>query len=209
MAEGEQLFRVIIVGDTGVGKSCFLLRFTESRFNSQHNITIGVEFGAKTILVDGQAVKLQIWDTAGQESFRSITRSFYRKADGVLLMYDVTAGHTFASLPHWIEEIRDNSPSGVVIYLVGNQVDLEESRQYGTDREEREVTLQQAKELAEKLGLAGCQETSAKTGLNVELAFLEFAQELLLRRVEKSQDAVAVTPKIELRRNATGKKQCC
>jgi small GTP-binding protein len=129
MAEGELLFRVIIVGDTGVGKSCFLLRFTENRFSEQHNVTIGVEFGAKHIQLDGHVVKLQIWDTAGQESFRSITRSFYRKADGVLLVYDVTAGHTFTNCTHWINEIRENSPPDTVIFLVGNQVDLEESKQ--------------------------------------------------------------------------------
>lgn len=209
MAESEQLFRVIIVGDTGVGKSCFLLRFTENRFTTQHNITIGVEFGAKTINVDGQLVKLQIWDTAGQESFRSITRSFYRKADGVLLMFDVTAEHTFANCTHWIEEVRENSPADVVIYLVGNQVDLEESSQYASCREDREVTAEQAQSLVRDEDLAGYQETSAKTGLNVDLAFLEFAQVLLQRRAEKAQDALAVAPKVDLHLHAKPKRRCC
>lgn len=91
----EQLFRIIIVGDTGVGKSCLLLRFSEDKFNENHDVTIGVEFGTKSLILDNQPLKLQIWDTAGQESFRSITRSFYRRADGVLLVYDATARHTF------------------------------------------------------------------------------------------------------------------
>ena len=96
----EQLFRVIIVGDTGVGKSCLLLRFSEDKFHEDHNVTIGVEFGTRSLKVGNQMVKLQIWDTAGQESFRSITRSFYRRADGVLLVYDVTARHTFENCSH-------------------------------------------------------------------------------------------------------------
>ena len=131
MAE-ELLFRVVIVGDSGVGKSCFLLRFTENRFKQQHSITIGVEFGAKSLNIDGHLVKLQIWDTAGQESFKSITRSFYRKADGVFLMYDVTNKASFDHcLENWVHEIRENSPDheAVAIYLIGNQVDLDETKQ--------------------------------------------------------------------------------
>jgi Ras-related protein Rab-2A len=125
--EPEVLFRVIIVGDTGVGKSCFLLRFTEGKFREQHNVTIGVEFATKCLSIDGKWVKLQMWDTAGQENFRSITRSFYRKADGVILMYDITNPSSFDNCEYWIEEIRQNSSLDVVIYLVGNQVDLNES----------------------------------------------------------------------------------
>lgn len=123
--EPEVLFRVIIVGDTGVGKSCLLLRFTEDKFNDQHNVTIGVEFGSKVINFDNTTVKLQVWDTAGQEVFRSIARGFYRKADGVLLVYDITARHTFENCEYWLDEIRNNSSLGVVIFLVGNQIDLE------------------------------------------------------------------------------------
>lgn len=123
----DVLFRVIIVGDTGVGKSCFLLQFTEGQFREQHNVTIGVEFATKCVTVEGKCVKLQIWDTAGQENFRSITRSFYRKADGVILMYDITNAASFANCEYWLEEIRQNSTLDVVIYLVGNQVDLQET----------------------------------------------------------------------------------
>ena len=169
MDSSDFLFRVLIVGDTGVGKTCFLLRFTENRFKDAHNVTIGVEFGAKTLTVAGQSVKLQIWDTAGQESFRSITRSFYRKADGVLLMYDITDEQTFASCEFWVKEIQENALSDVVIYLVGNQLDAGE----------REVTTEQAEELTSKFGLAGNKETSAKSGLNVEATFLEFSQILM------------------------------
>ena len=89
------MFRIIIVGDTGVGKSCLLLRLSENKFNEQHNVTIGVEFGTKLMRIDNSPVKLQIWDTAGQESFRSITKTFYKRADGVLLVFDATARHTF------------------------------------------------------------------------------------------------------------------
>jgi Ras-related protein Rab-2A len=125
--EEEVLFRVVIVGDSGVGKSCFLMRLTENKFRDQYNTTIGVEFGSRFVKINEQLVKFQIWDTAGQENFRSITRSFYRKADGVMLMYDVTAAPSFESCEYWIAEIRQNASLDTVIYLVANQVDRSEN----------------------------------------------------------------------------------
>lgn len=202
MDDSEYLFRVLIVGDTGVGKSCFLLRFTENRFKDQHNVTIGVEFGAKSLSVDGHVVKLQIWDTAGQESFRSITRSFYRKADGVLLMYDVTNSQSFANCASWIQEIHENVPEqGNVLYLVGNQV----------DSEEREVTLQEAQALVSSQKLSGFRETSAKTGLNVDEVFQEFAKILLYRAatqtiaVKSELTTISLQPRVQPKRN----NKCC
>jgi len=202
MDDSDYLFRVLIVGDTGVGKSCFLLRFTENRFKDQHNVTIGVEFGAKSLSVDGHMVKLQIWDTAGQESFRSITRSFYRKADGVLLMYDVADSQSFANCTSWIREIQENvSAQGNVLYLVGNQV----------DSEEREVTFQEGQTLAESQKLSGFRETSAKTGLNVDEVFQEFAKILLNRAAtqtvsEKSElTSISLQPRVSTKKN----NKCC
>mmetsp|Transcript_39676 Transcript_39676/g.35416 ORF Transcript_39676/g.35416 Transcript_39676/m.35416 type:complete len:106 (+) Transcript_39676:85-402(+) len=100
------LFKYIIIGDTGVGKSCLLLQFIDKRFRQKHEVTIGVEFGARMINVDGKNIKLQIWDTAGQESFRSITRSYYRAAAGALLVYDITRRETFTHLTRWLDEAR-------------------------------------------------------------------------------------------------------
>ena len=107
---------------TGVGKSCLLLQFTDKRFQPVHDLTIGVEFGARMISVaDGEQVKLQIWDTAGQESFRSITRSYYRGAAGALLVYDITRRDTFQHLGRWLEEAKQHAHPNMVILLIGNK----------------------------------------------------------------------------------------
>merc|ERR1711972_1285854 len=119
------LFKYIIIGDTGVGKSCLLLQFTDKRFQPVHDLTIGVEFGARMITIDGKQIKLQIWDTAGQESFRSITRSYYRGAAGALLVYDITRRETFNHLTTWLDDARQHSSSNMVIMLIGNKCDLE------------------------------------------------------------------------------------
>ncbi|XP_074091023.1 ras-related protein Rab-2B isoform X2 [Macrotis lagotis] len=115
------LFKYIIIGDTGVGKSCLLLQFTDKRFQPVHDLTIGVEFGARMVNIDGKQIKLQIWDTAGQESFRSITRSYYRGAAGALLVYDITRRETFNHLTSWLEDARQHSSSNMVIMLIGNK----------------------------------------------------------------------------------------
>ena len=124
-SQSDAKFKIIVIGDSGVGKSCFLLQFTDGDFKDEHNVTIGVEFGAKIIDIKGKSVKLQIWDTAGQESFRAITRTFYRNAEGVVLMYDITRSESFQNLKDWLGEIRANADPDVVIYLVGNRHDLD------------------------------------------------------------------------------------
>ena len=105
----------------GVGKSCLLLQFTDKRFQPVHDLTIGVEFGARMINIEGKQIKLQIWDTAGQEAFRSITRSYYRGAAGALLVYDITRRDTFNHLTTWLEDARQHSNSNMVIMLIGNK----------------------------------------------------------------------------------------
>jgi Ras-related protein Rab-2A len=108
-----------------VGKSCLLLQFTESKFRHQHELTIGVEFGAKTIEIDEKIVKIQIWDTAGQEAFQAITRTYYKGAVGALLVYDITRRETFNHITKWLEEVKANGSKSIVIILVGNKKDLE------------------------------------------------------------------------------------
>lgn len=162
------LFKYIIIGDTGVGKSCLLLQFTDKRFQPVHDLTIGVEFGARMINVADKSIKLQIWDTAGQESFRSITRSYYRGAAGALLVYDITRRDTFKHLTRWLEEARQHSQSNMVIMLIGNKNDLEHRRA---------VSTEEGKAFADKHGLIFC-ETSAKTAYNVEQAFIHTAEEI-------------------------------
>jgi len=133
----KYLFKYIIVGDTAVGKSCLLLQFTDKRFQPVHDLTIGVEFGSRMITIDGSQVKLQIWDTAGQEKFRSITRSYYRGTTGALLVYDITRRETFEHLTEWLEDCRKYSNPNIVIMLIGNKSDLEEKRAVSKDEGEK------------------------------------------------------------------------
>merc|ERR1711874_118615 len=163
------IFKYIIIGDMGVGKSCLLHQFTEKKFMADCPHTIGVEFGSKIIPVGGKTVKLQIWDTAGQERFRSVTRSYYRGAAGALLVYDITSRESFNALSNWLTDARTLASPAIVILLVGNKEDLED---------EREVTFLEASRFAQEHDLVFC-ETSAKTGENVEEAFLKCSKTIL------------------------------
>lgn len=162
------LFKYIIIGDTGVGKSCLLLQFTDKRFQPVHDLTIGVEFGARLINIDHHQIKLQIWDTAGQESFRSITRSYYRDAAGALLVYDITRRESFNHLTRWLEEARQNGNPNMTIMLIGNKNDLEHRRA---------VSVKEGEAFAAENGLVFL-ETSAKTAANVETAFIKTAENI-------------------------------
>lgn len=155
------LFKYIIIGDTGVGKSCLLLQFTDKRFRNDHDLTIGVEFGARMVSLGDKEIKLQIWDTAGQESFRSITRSYYRGAAGALLVYDITRRDSFTHLANWLEEARQNGNPAMTIMLIANKTDLQSRRMVSTEEGQRFATDH---------GLLFL-EASAKTATNVEEAF--------------------------------------
>jgi len=165
----EYIFKYIIIGDMGVGKSCLLHQFTEHKFTPDSPHTIGVEFGTRIIDVKSKKIKLQIWDTAGQERFRAVTRSYYRGAAAALLCYDITRRATYNHLASWLTDARNLTHPSTIILLIGNKCDMDSAR---------EVQHEEAKKFAEENGLIFL-ETSAKTGSNVEEAFIKTAQQIL------------------------------
>ena len=159
------LLKVIILGDSGVGKTSLMNQFVNKKFSNQYKATIGADFLTKEVMVDDRLVTMQIWDTAGQESFRSITRSYYRGAAGALLVYDVTRRDTFEHLASWLEDAKQHANPNMTIMLVGNKADLEHRRA---------VAKEEGAAFAEEHGLLFL-ETSAKTSANVEEAFIAAA----------------------------------
>lgn len=198
----EYLFKYIIIGDSGVGKSCLLLQFTDKRFRPDHDLTIGVEFGARMIDIETHRIKLQIWDTAGQESFRSITRAYYRGAAGALLVYDITRRESFKHLGRWLEEAKQNGNPNMTIMLIGNKSDL---------ADQRAVQKEEGAKFAQENGLIFL-ETSAKTAHNVEEAFLGTAKDIY-EKVSRGEVEVARETGVVVKppgwKQAGGKKKSC
>jgi len=171
MTEGsnyDYLFKIVLIGDSGVGKSNLLSRFTRNEFNPDSKSTIGVEFATRSLNVDGKIVKAQIWDTAGQERYRAITSAYYRGAVGALLVYDISKQPTYTNVARWLKELRDHADSSIVIMLVGNKSDLKHLRAVLTD---------EAKQFAMDNGLSFI-ETSALDASNVEGAFQQILTDI-------------------------------
>ncbi|XP_020354400.1 ras-related protein Rab-11B-like [Oncorhynchus nerka] len=166
--EYDFLFKVVLIGDSGVGKSNLLSRFTRNEFNLESKSTIGVEFATRSIQVDGKMIKAQIWDTAGQERYRAITSAYYRGAVGALLVYDIAKHLTYENVERWLKELRDHADNNIVIMLVGNKSDLRHLRAVPTD---------EARAFAEKNTLSFI-ETSALDSTNVEEAFKNILTEI-------------------------------
>ncbi|XP_070811172.1 ras-related protein Rab-26 [Pituophis catenifer annectens] len=168
-------FKVMLVGDSGVGKTCLLVRFKDGAFLAGSFIsTVGIDFRNKVLNVDGVKVKLQIWDTAGQERFRSVTHAYYRDAHALLLLYDVTNRASFDNIQAWLTEIHEYAKQDVVLMLLGNKVD---------STQDRVVKREDGEKLAKEYGVP-FMETSAKSGLNVDLAFMAIAKELKHRSMK-------------------------
>ena len=208
-ADPDYLLKIVLIGDSGVGKTNLLSRFTRDQFNPDSKSTIGVEFATKTMEVEGKTVKAQIWDTAGQERYRAITSAYYRGAIGALLLYDVTSSLTFQSLNRWLQELRENADSNIVVMLVGNKCDLAENRAVSTD---------------EGMGMAKQEnllfiETSALNATNVQESFSQLITEIVHRLATNDMSKGGETeaaPKIESGVSITSsahegekKKQCC
>lgn len=171
-AKYDYLIKLLLIGDSGVGKSCLLLRYSDDSFTSSFITTIGIDFKIKSILCDESKVKLQIWDTAGQERFRTITTAYYRGAMGILLVYDVAEKQSFDNVRNWMRQIDQNAAENVNRILIGNKSDI--------DASERKVTAKEGNDLANEYGIKFF-ETSAKLNTNVDEAFMSIAKDIVER----------------------------
>lgn len=155
----DGLYKIIIIGDSGIGKSCVLKRLMEDDFKEDHDVTVGVDFGSHLIKVEDKILKLQVWDTAGQESFKSITKIFYRGAHCIILAYSIINGLSFDNLKEWLRDVRTQCSPDVMVFIVGNKCDLENMR---------EVAHESVVDFKDQNQILYCCETSAKSGKNVE-----------------------------------------
>lgn len=174
----DYLFKLLLIGDSGVGKTSILFRFSDDSFTSTFISTIGIDFKIRTIELDGKKIKLQIWDTAGQERFRTITTAYYRGAMGIMLVYDVTSEKSFENITQWIKNIETHASDDVEKMILGNKCDMNDKRVVSTEAGEQ---------LAEEYNVT-LMETSAKSNINIEEAFTSMA-----RNIKKKMDAKAVS----------------
>ncbi|XP_068722019.1 ras and EF-hand domain-containing protein-like isoform X2 [Montipora capricornis] len=177
----ERMYKLVLAGDAAVGKSSFILRLCQNKFHNALNSTLGVDFQMKTICVDGKTIALQLWDTAGQERFRSIAKSYFRKADGVLLLYDVTCETSFLDVRDWVEAIEESTLKPIPIMLCGNKTDL---RQSHIDEGKTVIAQESGEKLAREYGALFI-ETSSKENKNITEACIELGR--LLRRIEDTE----------------------
>nr|CAI44552.1 rab_A61 [Paramecium tetraurelia] len=174
--EYDHLFKLLLIGTSGVGKSCMLMRYVDNNFTNNFYNTIGVDFKIKSIFLENKNIKLQIWDTAGQDRFRTITCSYYRGAHGIIIVYDITDRESFDSVKMWMSEIDKYAQEDVIRMLVGNKCDVDDKRA---------VSYEEGEALAKQLKLQFI-ETSAKLSTNIEQSFLTIAKNVL----EKSQNSI-------------------
>jgi len=188
-AQFDHLFKIVLVGDSGVGKSNLLSRFTRDNFSTEEKSTIGVEFATRILTMpDGKRIKAQIWDTAGQERYRAITTAYYRGALAALLVYDITKQQSFDNVPRWLRELKDHANRDIVLMMVGNKADLVE-----TDPSLRAVSEEAAREMALELDVP-CVETSAQSGLHVEQAFVHVIEKIYTNSQLSKQPGGAKPP---------------
>jgi len=180
----DLLIKLLLIGDSGVGKSCLLLRFCDDSFTPSFITTIGIDFKVRTIELDGKKVKLQIWDTAGRERFRTITNAYYRGATGILLVYDVGNVQSFNNIQNWLQSIEMHADESVVKILIGNKCDMPN----------KAVEAAQGQALADAHKMKFL-ETSAKTGINVEEAFLIMAKTI---KTKQSGSSTPGKPNVEV-----------
>eukprot|EP00128_Syssomonas_multiformis_P008031 Colp12_sorted_trinity150504_noHs@12867 len=189
--EYDYLFKIVLIGDSGVGKSNLLSRFTRNVFNAESKSTVGVEFATSNIKIKDKKIRAQIWDTAGQERYRAITSTYYRVAVGALLVYDISKEQSFANCERWLKDLRDNADKEIVIMLVGNKTDLRKSHL-------EQVTTSQGEQFANEHRLM-FMETSALDSSGVESAFKEIITNIFnkVREKEGEEDGELEANEIE------------
>jgi len=197
----DYLIKLLLIGDSGVGKSCLLLRFSEDQFTPSFITTIGIDFKIRTIDMDGKKIKLQIWDTAGQERFRTITTAYYRGAMGILLVYDVCDERSFNNIRTWFQNVEQHATEGVHKILIGNKCDW---------TEKRVVSEEQGRALAQELGIPFI-ETSAKSNINVEEAFFSLARDIKKQMIDSAATTSGANVNVNLDSKGQGKLGggCC
>ncbi|XP_052775383.1 ras-related protein Rab-10-like [Mya arenaria] len=194
----DLLFKLLLIGDSGVGKTCLLFRFSDDAFNTTFISTIGIDFKIKTVDLGGKKIKLQIWDTAGQERFHTITTSYYRGAMGIMLVYDITNARTFENISKWLRNIDEHANEDVEKMILGNKCDMEDKRQISKERGEG---------IAREHGIPFL-ETSAKANINVEKAFMDLAQAILNKT--PGRDSQQGGGGVDVHRGQdSGQKKCC
>ncbi|KAM7414682.1 hypothetical protein PAMA_019479 [Pampus argenteus] len=190
----QRVFKVVFLGSSGVGKSSFVRRYCTGHFSSEMSTTVGIDFQMKTITLGSTTITLQLWDTAGQERFLSITEQYYRKADGILAMYDITNSASFTTVRGWMDSVKEKMCEGAVLMLLGNKLDL-------ADGNSRQVTAREGRKLAEQ-HQALFYECSSKTGCNMEELMTQLAGMLVSQHDRQCEDALVLT-------EDAAKRRCC
>ena len=187
------VIKILILGDSSVGKSSIVVRYTENKFYSSYLTTIGVDFVKKTLRLNDQEINLQIWDSAGQEKYNSITKQYYNRTDGILVVFDLTSRKTFNGVMNWLEEVEQSNAKGLPVVVIGNKCDLED----------KEVIKEEIIDFAESKGFS-YYETSALNGANINEAFMDIVLKIIDNKNEKNDK-----PTFAINIRHKKKDKCC
>ena len=194
----DTVYKVLLLGDSSVGKTCFLLRYCDKTFQEAHLSTIGLDYRLKSMTLNNEKnIKLQIWDTAGQDRFRALTKNYYKGANGIILIYDISTTQTFENVKVWINQIKEEANANVIIYLVGNKIDL--------PKDKRTVSEEEGQKLADEYKFL-FKEASAKEGTNVNEIFQELVEKI---DAETKPEVPNTEKKNQLYQAKDKKRNCC
>ena len=200
MDDSAKSFKVLILGDMAVGKTCFLVRFCEGKFEQSMMSTIGIDFRNKYLMHEGQKIELELWDTAGQERFRSITKNYFKGTDGIILLYDITNRTTYSNVKTWMMSIEDMlNIKDLAVVICGNKCDCSE--------EERTVSKEEGEKIANQYKVKFL-ETSSKSDINIKETFIELIDTMNRLNLGKNKTRMRANSKLERNKNKVEKKEC-